>query len=410
MIANKLNSALFLNLARGSAICAVTIGTYSTAVMSIASACMLVFWGVSGQAFRLLKFVFIQPFTKALALFFVLLLIGVFFSSVSIDKGFDTLWSWRKLAFIVILAGLFNTVQWKQRFINYFIIGMSIALIGSYLAWFELIPSKGMSTGIIADNYSIQSISFVLASICCIFQFQQTPSKFKYLYAFLILLFAVNIFYVSESRTGYIGFATASVLSLTISLGRRKAPYTLLGLCIFILILVSGSTTLQNRINEGINELKTYQNSPGLTSIGARIVFTQNSLEFIRERPVFGYGTGSFGSIYTQHVANKYTDWRSLPTTDPHNQYLYIVAENGLLGLVSFLAFLFVSSRQGLNSDKFGIIATSVLCTWMICALFNNQFKTFIEGHLVALFVGSMLAPYFPDEKTNPINKNQPLS
>ena len=106
---------------------------------------------------------------------------------------------------------------------------------------------------------------------------------------------------------------------------------------------------------------------------------------------MIGHGTGSFETVYAEEVAD-YTGWRAKPTTDPHNQYLYVLAENGVIGFLSFLGFIFMVIRQGFVTDKYGVMAASIMVAWVLASLFNSTFKTFIEGHLLGLVIGAMLA------------------
>ena len=392
MILNKLNSDLFLNISRYCAICGATIGPFSAAVMSISTILIALSWLASGQAIKLLKLSMSHTVAKALAFFLLTLVIGSLYSIVDMSQSLTTLWSWRKLVFIFILLSLFNSVHWKERFISIFIFGMSIALFASYLAWFEIIPSRKGLIGIIATNYTVQSISFVVATICCIVQIPQASNRSKIIYLGLTLLFCINILYISESRTGYISLFSGALVATLLSFSRKKAPYIILGSFLLLALTLFSSSNLQNRIEKGVNELQSYQNSPELTSIGVRVVFAKHTLELIKKKPVFGYGTGAFGHAYKQQIANKYNDWRGKPTTDPHNQFLFVVTENGVIGLLVFLGFIVIAIKQGISTDKYGAIAASILCAWVFAGLFNSIFKTFLEGHLLGLFIGAMLA------------------
>ncbi|MFK5951173.1 MAG: O-antigen ligase family protein [Methylococcales bacterium] len=354
---------------------------------------MAISWLASGQAISLFKLSLSQTVGKALALFLLILIIGCFYSVVNLDQSLTTLWSWRKLVYIFILFSIFNSLYWKEQFITIFICGMSFALLLSYLAWFEVIPSRKGVLGIIATNYTVQSMSFVVATICCIAQIPQASNKSKIIYTILALLFSINILYISESRTGYLSLFTGVLLAALLSFSRKKAPYIILGLVFVLTTTLFSSSNLQNRIKKGVDELQSYQNSPELTSIGIRVVFAKNTIELIKTKPILGYGTGSFGYVYNQHIANKYTDWRSGSTTDPHNQFLFVITENGAIGLLAFLGFIVIAIRQGIITDKFGTIAASILFAWVFAGLFNSIFKTFLESHLLSLFIGAMLAP-----------------
>ncbi len=393
MLTNKLNSGFCLNISRYCAISAATLGPFSSAVMSITCILMTLSWLASGQAIKLLKQSVLQPVGIALTVFLLILVMGSFYSESSLNQSLTTLWSWRKLVYIFILLSIFNSLYWKEQFITIFIYGMGLALVLSYLAWFDVILSRKGHLGIIASNYTIQSMSFMVATICCIVQIPQVQNKSKAIYALLALLFTINILFISESRTGYLVLFTGVFFSMLLTFDRKKIPVIVIGLSLLLSIALFSSSNLQNRIEKGVNELHSYQNTSVLTSIGARVVFAENTVELIKKKPFFGYGTGAFKLAYSKQIANKYNDWRAEATTDPHNQFLFIITENGFIGLLAFLSFIFITMRQGIVSDKFGIIIVSILSAWLFAGLFNSVFKTFIEGHLVSLFIGAMLAP-----------------
>lgn len=398
MTLNKANSNVLLNISRYSAITAATIGPFSATVMSIFTILMLVTWLSSGQALPSLKTSFSLPISIALFCFLLVLIIGSFYSAVDLKQGLATVWNWRKLFYIFILLGLFNSLLWKNRFITIFISGMSLALFFSYLAWFEIVPSRKGVLGIIATNYTVQSMSFVVATICCVIQIPHSSAKHKIFYLSLILLFCINVLFISESRTGYISLFTGLPIAALLSFKKKIAHYILISFTLLLLITLISSTTLQNRIKLGITEFISYEQSPVLTSIGVRAIFYQHTLELIKQKPILGYGTGSFGHIYKQHISDKHDNWRSVSTTDPHNQFLFVCTENGVIGLLIFLCFIITAIRQGMITDKYGTIATSIICAWAIASLFNSTFKTFLEGHLFGLFIGAMLAPISAQE------------
>jgi hypothetical protein len=128
------------------------------------------------------------------------------------------------------------------------------------------------------------------------------------------------------------------------------------------------------------------------TPMGIRAVLYENTLELVRERPWFGTGTGGFGVAYAAHVKDKYSDWRVLPTVDPHNQYLFFLAEQGIVGLVAFLAFIIAALVDRGDGTRARIIAVGMLLAWCATSLLSSHFKTFSEGHLLTLFLGAMLA------------------
>ena len=167
-----------------------------------------------------------------------------------------------------------------------------------------------------------------------------------------IALFVFNIFFISPARSGYVAFPFASDIRSRCVYGYKK---------LLPIIAVTGSVMLisntcahrpySNEHEQGLTEKAAYQTSEELTSIGVRVIFAKNTLSLIKERPMLGYGTSSFKSTYSAYAAAQYSDWRGNLTSDPHNQYLFVWLENGLIGLLLFFAYIYTAIRQGLQQS-----------------------------------------------------------
>ena len=242
-------------------------------------------------------------------------------------------------------------------------------------------------------NHASQSLAFVVSALCCIFLLKEPLSvQKKRLLVGLLALFLFNVFFISPSRSGYLALPVAAVFAFINLYGYKKIPHILGATAVALVLLILTSSTLQQRIKLGWEEKTNYQTSERVTSIGVRVIFAQNTWELIQKNPLLGYGTSSFKSVYGAHAATKYQDWRGGPTTDPHNQYLFVWLENGLVGLLLFLAYIFTAIKQGATQQPYGAIGASVLVAIAATSLFNSNFKTFPEGHLLAFFVGCLLA------------------
>lgn len=384
-----------LTLCRWLAIIVAIAAPMSTAVTSVACVAMLLTWLASGEALRSLKISAEQAVGKMLLLFFAWLLIGTLYADTNWADKVDTVLSWKKLAYTFVLLGLFYQPHWQRLFVNSYLIAMVIAALIAVPLWLADISVRWkQGAGIFMTNYSSQSLAFIAATVCCIFLLkqQQLSARKKWLLGAAIALFTFNIFFVSAARSGYVAFPFAVVFAAGCIYGYKKLPQILVIIGSVMLIALLASPTLQQRIEKALTEKANYQTSEELTSIGVRVIFAKNTIELIKERPMFGYGTSSFKSTYSPYVANKYSDWRGESASDPHNQYLFVWLENGLVGLLLFCAYIYVAIRQGLNYQPYGAIAASVLVAVCASSLFNSHFKTFPEGHLLAFFVGILLA------------------
>ncbi|MGR8929485.1 MAG: O-antigen ligase family protein [Gammaproteobacteria bacterium] len=367
----------------------------STAATSIATVALLVFWLLSGQAVQSLRRSWQQPLGKMIVLFVLWLVIGMFYADTNWHTRLTTLSSWKKLFFVYLLLGIFYQTEWQKRFVHAYVVVMFTAAIIALSLWsLNLIvrPSNDGGPGIFMTNHATQSMAFIAALLCCIFLLHETTSRrHKYWIWTAIALFLFNIFFISTARSGYIALPIAATFAIGSIYGFRKLPAIVAIAAVALLAIGLTSDTLQQRIKTALDERATYQTSEIETSVGIRVIFYQNTLELIKEKPWFGYGTSSFKSVYGPLAASKYKDWRSGATADPHNQYLFVWLENGLVGLLLFFGYIAIGIRQGIDNKPYGAIAASFLVAIAASSLFNSHFKTFAEGYLLAFFVGALL-------------------
>jgi len=365
----------------------------STAITSVLSVLMLVAWLLSGEVSSSLKRAVAQPAGKMLLLFFAWLIIGTFYAATPVGEKFTTLLSWKKLLYAFVLLGLFYRESWQRWFIESYFIVMLEGVIVSTVLWVIKLPIRYQEeAGIFMSNHSAQSLAFVAAILCSLFLWQHVSSTKKWLLLASISLFIFNIFFISASRSGYIALPIALGFSLLCFYGYKKLPLILTGIAALLCVVLLTSSTVQQGIKLAVEQKMNYQVSENPTSIGIRVIFAQNTWELIQQQPVLGYGTSAFKTTYTPHAAKKYQDWRGDPATDPHNQYLFILLENGVVGLLLFLAYIATAVYQGLKQPPFGVMAASFLLAITAVSLFSSNFKTFPEGFLLAFFMGILLA------------------
>jgi hypothetical protein len=205
------------------------------------------------------------------------------------------------------------------------------------------------------------------------------------------LLLAVLVFSQS-GRSGFLAFAVAALTVVIVSLRGRRRLAALAVLPLVIALLFAASPRLQERFVLGAQELRNVAQLPEYSSMGIRVVIWQTTLELIEARPVLGYGLGGYAPAYATRIGQKYSEgWRAIVTVDPHNQYLYVWAEAGVLGLLAFFGFLLALLRQR-PPTPLGAIGVGLLLGWCATSLFSSHFQAFNESHLIAMFVGVFLA------------------
>jgi O-antigen ligase len=179
-------------------------------------------------------------------------------------------------------------------------------------------------------------------------------------------------------------------------LNRKNALFFLASGIIFLTVFINFSDK-SARIYEGISESQNYlQLGKGGndTSIGLRLSFWKNSLEIISETPWFGHGTGSYPVEY-QRVIEK----TEALAANPHNEYLMITVQLGILGLLLFLAFLYSQYHYSIklkNQDKW--MAQGVLLSLMVNSLFNSSFIDFTEGYWFTVMISLCFSSCFNNQ------------
>jgi putative inorganic carbon (hco3(-)) transporter len=121
--------------------------------------------------------------------------------------------------------------------------------------------------------------------------------------------------------------------------------------------------------------------------------------ELFSERPIWGYGSGSFQKAYENHLAKT-----KAPVTVSHTQPVTVGAEQGLIGLVAYIALIVVALRTmgaGLwarGPDRkptlFDVARAAVLAAFVALLVHTMAYAGFFQDPItyVLLAVGASLA------------------
>jgi O-antigen ligase len=158
------------------------------------------------------------------------------------------------------------------------------------------------------------------------------------LLAFSAILMASTIF-LSGSRGGMIAFVVEIVLFAALTLMQRRNSRVALGLmavCVLVLafLIFLGKGQVLGRLGD--------------LSPGIRWNMTKDCLKMFSHRPVWGWGLGTFPTIYPSY-RSFYTN---LFVNEAHNDYAQLLVETGLLGFGLMLWFLVRLYQHGLPTSR----------------------------------------------------------
>lgn len=169
-------------------------------------------------------------------------------------------------------------------------------------------------------------------------------------YFFFSLLLFVGILY-SRSRLGIFAAlaAVVAVLLLWVSASWRRARAMLV-----LLVFLVGAAAMGLWLGlEPVIERYGAIESAYL----ARVAIWQDTLPLIGERPLLGWGLGSFADAYTKHQTTALTRF----VDHAHNDYLQFAAELGLIGVVLLFGLILAGlarmvdgiNRMGRTRDRY---------------------------------------------------------
>lgn len=380
------NAAIF-------ACCANLFSTVLANVGFIAFLLMFVWtWFSAGR-----KFLNTENFPRIVAVVIALYIgwqvVGLTYTEAPMSYAVKNIFTERKIVYILPLVLVFSDEQPKMRFLLAFLLTCVVGVVLSFGLLVPMFnPNVRFDATAVFRSHATQGMAFAMATFLAIWLARrQTMPLLKYLIYASALVFSLNIGLVTPGRSGYVVYLVLLVWWFYTSLGLKgmlvgALASVVLGGSAFYL-----SSSIHDRVVVGFTEAEHYSTDTAETSLGRRMVMYNTTVEMIRQHPVLGVGTGGYRQTFSAIAAKQYTGWRAQPFDDPHNQYLFVWSENGLVGLGTFLLMLFVIWRQCNRGDVYGKMAAGCLLAWCATSLFSGHFRTFPEGHLIAFVVGILM-------------------
>lgn len=319
----------------------------STAADSVILAFILALW-LLGANFRN-KLLIIRGNTVALLslALFGLYVLGLSYGTANRSSLMGT----ARFLLIPLFITLFQDTKMRRYALWGFLSALLLTLLLSYLLWLNLLPAgtifKGTSTdpvifhGRITHNLLMAFGAFLFSLLAL----HPAPLPRRILLVLLAALALINVLFMVQGRTGQV---VALILAVFFFWNwqhwRALIIPAVAVIFLFAFAAFFPASSLHQRFITAANEFSAWQ--PGIpsseaSSIGMRLEFYKNSLEIIRKNPIMGVGTGGFTDAYAAQIKNT----GMIPTENPHNEYLMVTVQLGIIGLGLFLLLFFKQWR-----------------------------------------------------------------
>jgi putative inorganic carbon (hco3(-)) transporter len=123
---------------------------------------------------------------------------------------------------------------------------------------------------------------------------------------------------------------------------------------------------------------------------GGRANLVEGGAELFSERPLRGYGSGSFQTAYKEHREDK-----DVPVSESHTEPITVAAEQGLIGLAAYVLLILVALQTlGKGIWSAGAARAAVLAAFVALLVHTLSYAGFFDDPItwVLLAIGASLA------------------
>ncbi|MDD5300780.1 MAG: O-antigen ligase family protein [Gallionella sp.] len=351
-----------------------------------------------------------NPVARAAWLLFGVLFLAMFYGATPLREAASILGKYADLAFIPLFMLMLSGATAKRRAQYAFLAAMGVTLLLSYAVELRILPVQHwMSTFAATDNPVIfhshitQNNMMAFAVFLALLNLREATSvRGRIAWGLFAGLAAVNVLFMVKGRTGYmillalLGWLAWIIPAHYMRLrGKRWDWRRVIAVELILLALMIGiysvSPRLHDRVNLVVSESQVWQAQQARdTSTGQRLDFYSNTLQIIQQQPVFGVGTGGFPAAFARQTQGK----NVMQTRNPHNEYLMITAQTGVIGL-AFLLYLFYTQWRCtplLNTPFERDAARGLVLAYMVNCAFNSALLDHADGLFFAFMTSVLFA------------------
>ena len=327
------------------------------------------------------------PLNLPIFLYVVTLVISVIFSPFKAHSLLAFKEEWLLLVFFLVVNNIEEEVKVKK--LLTILIAVS-TLVGFYAIWQHyfgmdlyrnrLLEPRGgvfISLGLFGHHLTFGGyymLVFLLASVFLLNAKRAGVYRIVDFSAPIVLGFSLIFSY---ARSAWLG-GVMGILTFGFLKGGKFILFLVLGVFVLCLLIYVIEPTSWDRIKE----IDFSKNKPEST----RIRLWQTSINMIKDKPIWGIGLGNFGKLFNRYKVEGIYD----TTCHPHNDFLNVAVNSGLLGLLAYLSmwaiFLYSTIKVTIKNRKTG---------------FGNSVQMGGIVAIVAFLFASLFQCYYTDAEVN---------
>lgn len=377
------NTNAWLNRTGLTALCVMAVSMpVSRALFNLAALVLVASWVVSGRFRHLFSEAKQSPMVLLCLLLYAWIVIGLTYSSAPKPMAWDQVASYSKLLIIPVMASVVTTPQHARALWTSVALGLLLLQV-SYLSdlWIDIPGSQSVRTQSIGvfNNHIVEGLSLTIWALVMVaasaLQLKQRNWKLATTLGLAGLAFYTVIF-LNPGRGAQLAMV-ASLSLLTVLLLPAKIRWVGLGcVCLVIGSLAFQSTLSKQRFQQAVTEVKSSETNKD-TSVGLRINAWQAGLEIWSSSPMVGQGAGSYKHLMREQKSGMVGGCQNNPVClQPHSQYVLFMAEQGMVGLMLFLALLGSLAWPAIRSTHISAkLSAAFACAFAVHSAFDSGLR-----------------------------------
>ncbi len=295
----------------------------------------------------------------------------------------DSVSKYYKYAFSIIAIAAMNDKRIRDTSIKTFFASIWLIVISMHLNIFFNLPWSNTTTKgwgndqTVVGDYITQNLFVCLFIILSLDFFRKSINRYQKLFFGTSFLLGIHaIIFLSIGRTGYLLITSALGIYVLWAIRSKWKWLTLLTLIGSVSIAIFSSQHASDRVKLALTEANLAivaiknDEAPDLTSIGARIYMWDQTLKIIAQKPLMGWGVGSYPHQWCKTVPEAWCNETS--KYHPHNQYLMFWVELGSAGLIIFLFILWYLMYKGMKDKENGGVLLALITILIIDSFINS--------------------------------------
>jgi O-antigen ligase len=243
---------------------------------------------------------------------------------------------------------VFALLWWARPTLQVVASGIAVnAVVFGVYTMFSVLPGRERGVGLGVTHETLFGNAGLLLGFASLALILLKPSWPWRILGLTGLGFGLATSILAQSRGGWLAIPLLVVVSL-IAYIRMYRPgvatwFTLSATTLLAVVMLAHTPAVEYRVAEARQDLLGMTSGNFETSIGWRVLMWQTAWDTGREAPLFGQGFSGYpdnvdAGIEHGHLPHSMGLFR----TEPHSDYLHLFASRGVVGLMSYAAFLLV--------------------------------------------------------------------